>query len=138
MMHCPALGVDLLPEEISAEVLKKIIKDVEEALGEPVTKAVVTVPAYFNDAQRDATSNAGYAAGLEKVKLLREPQAAALAYGVNRQQDSTVMVFGALTTRRSLSRAMLHLAVPDKRSYDRPRGGKAQPPSLSRRHLCLY
>jgi molecular chaperone DnaK len=102
MLHCPALGVDLLPEEISAEVLKKIIKDVEEALGEPVTKAVVTVPAYFNDAQRDATSDAGYAAGLKKVKLLREPQAAALAYGVNRQEDSTVMVFGALTTRRPL------------------------------------
>eukprot|EP00241_Pyramimonas_parkeae_P016090 CAMPEP_0114290368 /NCGR_PEP_ID=MMETSP0059-20121206/7896_1 /TAXON_ID=36894 /ORGANISM="Pyramimonas parkeae, Strain CCMP726" /LENGTH=486 /DNA_ID=CAMNT_0001411755 /DNA_START=348 /DNA_END=1808 /DNA_ORIENTATION=- len=93
MMECPALDTALYPEEVSTEVLRKILQDVEQALGESVRKAVITVPAYFNDAQRDATTRAGLAAGLEKVKLLREPQAAALAYGVNRDADSTVMVF---------------------------------------------
>eukprot|EP00242_Pyramimonas_sp_CCMP2087_P014768 CAMPEP_0198206402 /NCGR_PEP_ID=MMETSP1445-20131203/9938_1 /TAXON_ID=36898 /ORGANISM="Pyramimonas sp., Strain CCMP2087" /LENGTH=325 /DNA_ID=CAMNT_0043879081 /DNA_START=405 /DNA_END=1378 /DNA_ORIENTATION=- len=90
---CPALNCNLCPEEVSAEILIKMIQDASDYLGEDITKAVITVPAYFNDEQKDSTKMAGEAAGLEKVKILREPQAAALAYGVNRDEDQTVMVF---------------------------------------------
>src|SRR6202522_1043903 len=72
------------PEEISAEVLKKLKADVERSLGEPVTRAVITVPAYFNDAQRNATKEAGRIAGLEVARIVNEPTAAALAYGLDR------------------------------------------------------
>ena len=82
------------PEEISAEVLKKLKADAEHALGEPVTRAVITVPAYFNDAQRKATQEAGRLAGLEVERIVNEPTAAALAYGLDRlKQKSKIAVY---------------------------------------------
>ena len=80
-------GVNRAPEEISAEVLKKLRADAERALGEPVTRAVLTVPAYFNDAQRNATKRAGEIAGLTVERIVNEPTAAALAYGLDRLRE---------------------------------------------------
>jgi len=74
-------------------VIKRLLEDAEAALGEKVTRAVITVPAYFTDAQREATEAAGLLAGLEKVKLLREPEAAALAYGLEKLDDELILVF---------------------------------------------
>ena len=82
-------GVDRVPEEIAAEVLKKLRADAELALGEPVTRAVITVPAYFNDAQRNATKRAGELAGLAVERIVNEPTAAALAYGLDRLTERT-------------------------------------------------
>src|ERR1700744_4752231 len=77
------------PEEISAEVLKKLKADTERSLGEEVTRAVITVPAYFNDAQRNATKEAGRLAGLEVARIVNEPTAAALAYGLDRLREKS-------------------------------------------------
>jgi molecular chaperone DnaK len=82
-------GRSVTPEEVSAEVLKKVKADAEAYFGEPVTRAVVTVPAYFNDAQRNATKIAGELAGLTVERILNEPTAAALAYGLDRLQDKS-------------------------------------------------
>lgn len=84
----PILGRDWLPEEISAEVLKKLKRDAEAAIGEAVSRAVITVPAYFNDAQRNATKLAGELAGLTVERIINEPTAAALAYGLNRLKEN--------------------------------------------------
>jgi molecular chaperone DnaK len=81
------------PEEISALVLRKLTEDAAKFLGEKVTEAVITVPAYFNDAQRQATKDAGKIAGLEVLRIINEPTAAALAYGLDRQENETVLVF---------------------------------------------
>ena len=82
------------PQEISAMTLQKLKADAEAYLGEKVTKAVITVPAYFNDAQRQATKNAGKIAGLEVERIINEPTAAALAYGLDKQEESqTVLVY---------------------------------------------
>lgn len=81
------------PEEISAMILKKIKTDVEEKLGEKVTEAVITVPAYFDDAQRQATKDAGKIAGLEVKRIINEPTAAALAYGFNKKKDEKIVVY---------------------------------------------
>ncbi|WP_436789680.1 molecular chaperone DnaK [Yinghuangia sp. YIM S10712] len=81
------------PEEISAQVLRKLADDAGKQLGERVTEAVITVPAYFNDAQRTATKDAGRIAGLEVLRIINEPTAAALAYGMDKKQHETVLVF---------------------------------------------
>ncbi|NLG09100.1 MAG: molecular chaperone DnaK [Deinococcales bacterium] len=86
-------GKQYTPEEISAMVLRKLAEDAGERLGEKVTKAVITVPAYFNNAQREATQNAGRIAGLEVLRIVNEPTAAALAYGLEKKGNETVLVF---------------------------------------------
>jgi molecular chaperone DnaK len=81
------------PEEVSALVLRKLVEDASKYLGEKVTEAVITVPAYFNDAQRQATKDAGKIAGLEVLRIINEPTAAALAYGLDKKKSETVLVF---------------------------------------------
>lgn len=81
------------PQEISAMILQKMKTDAEAYLGEKITKAVITVPAYFNDAQRQATKDAGRIAGLDVMRIINEPTASALAYGIDKEQDSTVLVY---------------------------------------------
>ncbi|HEY3683082.1 MAG TPA: molecular chaperone DnaK [Streptosporangiaceae bacterium] len=86
-------GKQYAPEEISAQVLRKLADDASKQLGERVTEAVITVPAYFNDAQRQATKDAGRIAGLEVLRIINEPTAAALAYGMDKKGNETVLVF---------------------------------------------
>src|SRR3954469_14882901 len=86
-------GKQYAPEEISALVLRKLADDAGKYLGERVTEAVITVPAYFNDAQRQATQDAGKIAGLEVLRIINEPTAAALAYGLDKRGSETVLVF---------------------------------------------
>src|SRR6476469_9657556 len=86
-------GKQYAPEEISALILRKLAEDAGKFLGERVTEAVITVPAYFNDAQRQATKDAGRIAGLEVLRIINEPTAAALAYGLDKKGQETVMVF---------------------------------------------
>ena len=92
-LKCPRLDRDFAPEEISALILKKLADEAGRYLGEPVTGAVITVPAYFNDSQRQATRDAGRIAGLEVKRILNEPTAASLAYGLDRVQSETILVF---------------------------------------------
>src|ERR1700716_1632943 len=86
-------GKDYTPQEISSMILQKLVNDASSYLGERVTKAVVTVPAYFNDAQRQATKDAGKIAGLEVLRIINEPTAAALAYGLDKKGDETIVVY---------------------------------------------
>ncbi len=92
-VRVPVTGKEYTPQEISAMVLAKLKQDAENYLGEPVTQAVITVPAYFNDSQRQATKDAGRIAGLEVLRIINEPTAAALAYGLDKKEDQTILVF---------------------------------------------
>src|SRR3954452_3609910 len=86
-------GKQYAPEEISAQILRKLAADAAKALGERITEAVITVPAHFNDAQRQATKDAGRIAGLEVLRIINEPTAAALAYGMDKLENETILVF---------------------------------------------
>ncbi|NET38903.1 MAG: molecular chaperone DnaK [Cyanothece sp. SIO1E1] len=92
-LDCPAAGKQFAPEEISAQVLRKLIEDASKYIGEQVTQAVITVPAYFNDSQRQATKDAGKVAGVEVLRIINEPTAAALAYGLDKKSNETILVF---------------------------------------------
>jgi molecular chaperone DnaK len=92
-LDCPAQGKQFAPEEISAQVLRKLVEDASKYLGETVTQAVITVPAYFNDSQRQATKDAGRIAGVEVLRIINEPTAASLAYGLDKKANETILVF---------------------------------------------
>lgn len=89
----PSQGKQFSPEEISAQILRKLVEDASTYLGETVTEAVITVPAYFNDSQRQATKDAGKIAGIEVKRIINEPTAASLAYGLDRKSNETILVF---------------------------------------------
>jgi len=92
-IKCPSLSKEFSPEEISAQVLRKLVNDASTYLGQEVTQAVITVPAYFNDSQRQATIDAGKIAGIEVLRIINEPTAASLAYGLDQKQNETILVF---------------------------------------------
>jgi molecular chaperone DnaK len=92
-IKCPALNKDFSPEELSAQILRKLINDATDYLGQEVTQAVITVPAYFNDSQRQATMDAGKIAGVDVLRIINEPTAASLAYGLDKKQNETILVF---------------------------------------------
>jgi molecular chaperone DnaK len=89
----PGAGKQFAPEEISAKVLRKLVEDASKYLGETVTQAVITVPAYFNDSQRQATKDAGKIAGIDVLRIINEPTAASLAYGFDKKSNETILVF---------------------------------------------
>ncbi len=92
-LKCSSLNKEFSPEEISAQVLRKLVNDATSYLGQEVTQAVITVPAYFNDSQRQATMDAGKIAGVEVLRIINEPTAASLAYGLDKKQNETILVF---------------------------------------------
>merc|ERR1712188_95849 len=92
-LDCPALDTKFSPEEISAQVLKKLVEDTSKYTGQTIEEAVITVPAYFNDSQRQATQDAGQIAGLNVRRILNEPTAASLAYGLDKNKNESILVF---------------------------------------------
>nr|YP_009332895.1 heat shock protein 70 [Membranoptera tenuis]AKL79151.1 heat shock protein 70 [Membranoptera tenuis] len=92
-LDCPALNKTFAPEEISAQILRKLIEDASTYLGQTVSQAVITVPAYFNDSQRQATKDAGQIAGLDVLRIINEPTAASLSYGLDKKNNETILVF---------------------------------------------
>merc|ERR1711981_845292 len=92
-IKCPILDKQFSPEEVSAQVLRKLSDDAGKYLGETVTQAVITVPAYFNDSQRQATKDAGKIAGLEVLRIINEPTAAALSYGLDKSDNKVIAVY---------------------------------------------
>ena len=92
-LDCPALNKKFAAEEISAQVLRKLAEDATKYLGETVNQAVITVPAYFNDSQRQATKDAGRIAGLDVLRIINEPTAASLSYGLEKKDNETILVF---------------------------------------------
>ncbi|KAL2467619.1 Heat shock 70 kDa protein 7 [Forsythia ovata] len=92
-LECPAIGKQFAAEEISAQILRKLVGDASKFLNIKVTKAVITVPAYFNDSQRTATKDAGRIAGLDVLRIINEPTAASLAYGFEKKNNETILVF---------------------------------------------
>ena len=86
-------GKNYSPPEVSAMILQKLKQDAESKLGEKITQAVITVPAYFNDTQRQATKDAGTIAGLEVLRIINEPTAASMAYGLDKNNDQTIAVY---------------------------------------------
>ena len=94
LLDCPAMNRTFRPEEISAQVLKSLAESAEKHIGQTVDKAVITVPAYFNDSQRQATKDAGAIAGLVVMRIINEPTAAAIAYGMDKKEgEKNVLVF---------------------------------------------
>nr|NP_045188.1 heat shock protein 70 [Cyanidium caldarium]Q9TLT1.1 RecName: Full=Chaperone protein dnaK; AltName: Full=HSP70; AltName: Full=Heat shock 70 kDa protein; AltName: Full=Heat shock protein 70 [Cyanidium caldarium]AAF12906.1 unknown [Cyanidium caldarium]WDB00123.1 heat shock protein 70 [Cyanidium caldarium] len=92
-IYCPFKNKDFTPEEISAQVIRKLTEGASKYLGEKITKAVITVPAYFNDSQRQATKDAGKIAGLDVLRIINEPTAASLAYGLDKKNNEKILVF---------------------------------------------
>ena len=92
-LKCPALDTTFSPEEISAQVLRKLVEDTSKYIGQDINEAVITVPAYFNDSQRQATQDAGQIAGLNVRRILNEPTAASLAYGLDKNKNESILVF---------------------------------------------
>ncbi|AFZ43106.1 chaperone protein DnaK [Halothece sp. PCC 7418] len=92
-LECPNQEKEFAPEEISAQVLRKLVEDASKYLGEDISEAVITVPAYFNDSQRQATKDAGKIAGLDVKRIINEPTAASLAYGLDKKSNETILVF---------------------------------------------
>jgi molecular chaperone DnaK len=92
-LDCPARNKQFAPEEIAAQVLRKLVEDASKYLDSPITEAVITVPAYFNDSQRQATKDAGRIAGIEVKRIINEPTAASLAYGLDKKSNETILVF---------------------------------------------
>ncbi|MBW4497001.1 MAG: molecular chaperone DnaK [Oscillatoria princeps RMCB-10] len=92
-LDCTTAKAQFAPEEISAQVLRKLVDDASKYLGEKITQAVITVPAYFNDSQRQATKDAGKIAGVEVLRIINEPTAASLAYGLDKKESETILVF---------------------------------------------
>jgi molecular chaperone DnaK len=102
--HVAMAGKAYAPPQISSFILQKLRQDAEAKLGEKIAQAVITVPAYFNDAQRQATKDAGVIAGLEVLRIINEPTAAALAYGLDRKmKDATIAVFGLVQLQATFS-----------------------------------
>jgi molecular chaperone DnaK len=92
-LECPALETKFSPEEISAQILRKLVEDTSKYIGQDIEEAVITVPAYFNDSQRQATQDAGQIAGLNVRRILNEPTAASLAYGLDKNKNESILVF---------------------------------------------